>query len=115
MKENKNFLAQNADFNRLLENRTNNLRETVAKLVDFEDLTDPSDKKYDDLIKSYRVNLIRCDLIAKLETELDYARYMLEKAMRKQINLKRARQRVEWLENEIEKTILTNKNVFILY
>lgn len=31
--------------------------------------------------------------------------------MRNQINLKETRNKVQWLENEIEKIILSNKNV----
>ena len=119
LRSNVDFLIKNPILHRLLETRVNDLREAVALLVELdEQLLDSNnankesvDKSYDDLLKSYRVNLIRCDVVQKLVIELDYARSVLAKAVKKQTNLKEARERVEWLENEIEKNIFANKNV----
>lgn len=120
LRKNVDFLAKNPILNRLLETRVNDLREAVALLVELDEQllasnasSESLDESYDDLLKSYRVNLIRCDVVQKLVTELDYARSVLAKAVKRQKNLKEARQRVEWLENEIEKNIFANKNVFL--
>lgn len=50
-------------------------------------------------------------MIKKFNTELEYGRKLLDIAMRNQHNLKEIRERVGWLEKEIEKILLTNKNV----
>lgn len=86
------------------------MRDAVAFLMDLEEIN-AEDKCYDDILKLYRVNLIRCDLIRKLDIELTYARAVLTKAIAKQKDLQQARERVEWLENEIEKIIRSNKDV----
>ena len=63
------------------------------------------------LLKSYRRNLIRCEVIDKLNTELNFARNALMKAVKVQRNQNQIRDRVEWLENEIESILLSNVNV----
>jgi hypothetical protein len=65
------------------------------------------------LLLTYKKNLIRCHVIKKFNIELEYGRKLLDIAMRNQHNLKEIRQRVEWLEKEIEKILLTNKNVIL--
>jgi hypothetical protein len=50
-------------------------------------------------------------VIKKLKTELDLARINLYRAMKSQKNLDAIRTRVAWLENEIERILLTNQNV----
>ena len=49
----------------------------------------------------------------KLNTELTYARNKLERSMRSRENIEQVRERVDWLEAEIEKNILSNKNVSV--
>jgi hypothetical protein len=69
----------------------------------------------EDLIEIYQANLIRYEAIKKLMKELDLARLKLHKAMKTQTNnLNQLRNRVKWLENEIETILLTNKNVNII-
>ena len=50
-------------------------------------------------------------MIRKFNGELQYGRKLLDIAMKKQRNLGEIRQRVAWLESEIERILLTNKNV----
>lgn len=114
------FIVRNPCLTRLFEARVagshggGQLRPAVALLVELDDLIEDENQKdesYNELLKSYRVNLIRCDVVQKLATELSYARAVLARAVRKQKNLRQARMRVDWLEKEIEKNIFANKNV----
>ncbi len=50
-------------------------------------------------------------MISKFNIELEYGRQLLDIAMRNQHNLEEIRRRVDWLEKEIEKILLTNKNI----
>lgn len=92
-----------------------NLKYTVKKLdahfYEEDEIQSLEDHNYEDLLKTYQANLIRYQIIFKLNTELIYARCILDRAMRTQEDLIRARERVEWLENEIERILLSNKNV----
>ncbi len=62
------------------------------------------------LNKLYKRNLIRYEIIKKLNKELNFTRASLLESMQKNDqNLSQCRSRVEWLEKEIEKLILTNR------
>ena len=50
-------------------------------------------------------------MVKKFNIELEYHRKLLIVAIRTQVKVKELRSKVEWLENEIEKIILSNKNV----
>jgi len=63
------------------------------------------------VIQIYNTNLIRYHVIKKFNKELEYGRELLDIAMRNQYNLEKIRSRVEWLETEIEKILLKNKNI----
>jgi hypothetical protein len=70
----------------------------------------------ENILKLYYRNLIRLNVVKKFNIELEFHRSKLSKAMRHQNhNLKEIRSKVEWLENEIEKIILSNKNVSIYF
>jgi hypothetical protein len=70
-------------------------------------------KSTNSLYRKYKVSLIRYECLKKLNTELTYARGVLEKASQTQAPyLKKCRGRVEWLEKEIEMLILLNKKVY---
>ena len=57
------------------------------------------------LYRLYKENLIRYEVVKKLNRELTFARASLEKAAKTQAPyLNKCRQRVDWLEKEIEKT-----------
>jgi hypothetical protein len=73
---------------------------------------DDNDKEEkDNILKTYQANLIRYEAIKKLKIELDIARINLHKSMKTQKNLNAYRNRVKWLENEIESILLSNKQV----
>ncbi|CAF0931369.1 unnamed protein product [Brachionus calyciflorus] len=57
------------------------------------------------LSKLYKNNLIKYFILKKLNSELEYARVKLKLSTRTQINLDKIRNRIEWLENEIEKIV----------
>jgi hypothetical protein len=70
----------------------------------------------ENLLKLYYRNLIRLNVVKKFNIELEFHRSKLSKAMRHQNhNLREIRSKVEWLENEIEKIILSNKNVSLYF
>ena len=116
LKENVELLLKYPKLDELLEARGNDLSKAVTLLTHIEDeqIDEDLDKEnpYDEWLKSYRINLIRCDLVKKLETELSYARAYLARAIKKQTDLEKARDRVDWLENEIERIIQANKDVY---
>jgi hypothetical protein len=78
---------------------------------DMINVNENDDKEKDDILKSYQANLIRYEAIKKLKIELDIARLNLHKSMKTQKNLNAFRNRVKWLENEIENILLSNKAV----
>ena len=81
--------------------------------VDFSEEELKSDPNQEQLFQLYQRNLLRYEIIKRLNKELVYARSMLEKAMKTQNNIVDVRKRVDWLENEIEKILLSNKNVLV--
>lgn len=119
IKSNGQFLSANQSFKEALENDSmNNLKTKIILVADItKDLTpSQSDDEFNNLLKLYRFNLVRCEVIRKLSVELDYARHALVKSIKTQKKLLTARNRVDWLENEIEQLILSNKNViFFLF
>jgi hypothetical protein len=83
----------------------------VNKLIGNDVSYNENKEDKDDILKQYQANLIRYEAIKKLKTELDIARISLLKSMKTQQNLNGFRNRVKWLENEIENILLSNKNV----
>jgi hypothetical protein len=66
-----------------------------------------------DLLLAYQRHLIRYEIVKRLNDELQLARKTLHKCIKSQLNVERARERVSWLENEIESIILANKHVTV--
>jgi hypothetical protein len=83
--------------------------------VEFNEDELKSDPDQEQLFQLYQRNLLRYEIIKRLNKELVYARSMLEKAMKTQNNIVEIRKRVDWLENEIEKILLSNKNVLVQF
>ena len=81
--------------------------------VEFNEDELKSDPDQEQLFRLYQRNLLRYEIIKRLNKELVFARSMLEKAMKTQNNIVEIRKRVDWLENEIEKILLSNKNVLV--
>lgn len=81
--------------------------------VEFNEDELKSDPDQEQLFQLYQRNLLRYEIIKRLNKELVFARSMLEKAMKTQNNIVEIRKRVDWLENEIEKILLSNKNVLV--
>lgn len=71
-----------------------------------------AEENSNDIYQSYKINLIRYEIVKKLNKELLYARTALAESMKNQdAFLIKCRERVEWLENEIERIILSNPKV----
>lgn len=93
----------------LIPTKNNNLKN--FDVYEGEELFDLPSLDARGLIQVYKRTLIRCHVIKKFNVELEYGRKLLGIAMRNQHNLGEIRERVTWLEKEIEKILLTNKNV----
>lgn len=85
------------------------------KIKQNEEFNYLKEKNYRELLKLFQDNILKYGCIIKLNKELEYAREKLEYAMRTQQNLTNIRQRVDWLENEIETIILSNEYVIIQF
>lgn len=79
--------------------------------IDYHTVESITDSASDELLKVYQRNLIRFEVIKRLNEELVFCRKELQRAMRTQNKLVETSKRVQWLENEIETIILSNQSI----
>lgn len=75
-----------------------------AELLDLKELV-IAELDDEHLVKLYNNNLIKYFVLKKLNSELEFARVKLRLSTRTQIDLDKIRQRVEWIESQIEKIV----------